>query len=141
MTRAVVLSAVRTPVGRYGGGLAGTRPDDLDPVELSERELALGNHDRAVSLAERCAVWEQCIAVDDGRIGAGGQRCHLEAALERPLVQRLDVGNGGLQIETARVHPARLEGPDHERIVRVRAVPDPDSVHGVCHGGTLPWEA
>jgi 3-oxoadipyl-CoA thiolase len=27
--RAVVLSAVRTPVGRYGGGLAGTRPDDL----------------------------------------------------------------------------------------------------------------
>ena len=29
MTRAVILSAVRTPVGRYGGGLAGTRPDDL----------------------------------------------------------------------------------------------------------------
>src|SRR4051812_29097808 len=27
--RAVVLSAVRTPVGRYGGGLAGVRPDDL----------------------------------------------------------------------------------------------------------------
>jgi 3-oxoadipyl-CoA thiolase len=29
MTKAVILSAVRTPVGRYGGGLAGTRPDDL----------------------------------------------------------------------------------------------------------------
>ena len=29
MTRAVVLSAVRTPVGRYGGALAGVRPDDL----------------------------------------------------------------------------------------------------------------
>ncbi len=28
-SRAVILSAVRTPVGRYGGGLAGTRPDDL----------------------------------------------------------------------------------------------------------------
>jgi 3-oxoadipyl-CoA thiolase len=27
--KAVVLSAVRTPVGRYGGGLAETRPDDL----------------------------------------------------------------------------------------------------------------
>jgi 3-oxoadipyl-CoA thiolase len=27
--RAVVLSAVRTPIGRYGGGLAGVRPDDL----------------------------------------------------------------------------------------------------------------
>jgi len=29
VTSAVVLSAVRTPVGRYGGGLSGTRPDDL----------------------------------------------------------------------------------------------------------------
>src|SRR4051794_41501442 len=29
MTRAIVLSAVRTPVGRYGGGLADVRPDDL----------------------------------------------------------------------------------------------------------------
>src|ERR671930_1175139 len=29
MSRAVVLSAVRTPVGRYGGSLAGIRPDDL----------------------------------------------------------------------------------------------------------------
>jgi ribonuclease HII len=27
--RAVVISAVRTPVGRYGGALAGARPDDL----------------------------------------------------------------------------------------------------------------
>ena len=29
MTRAVILSAVRTPVGRYGGVLSGMRPDDL----------------------------------------------------------------------------------------------------------------
>ncbi len=29
MSRAVVISAVRTPVGRFGGGLSGVRPDDL----------------------------------------------------------------------------------------------------------------
>ena len=29
MARAVVLSGVRTPIGRYGGALAGVRPDDL----------------------------------------------------------------------------------------------------------------
>ena len=29
MTRAVALSGVRTPIGRYGGALAGVRPDDL----------------------------------------------------------------------------------------------------------------
>ena len=34
MTRAVILSAVRTPVGRYGGGLAGTRPDDLAAIAV-----------------------------------------------------------------------------------------------------------
>ena len=34
MPRAVVLSAVRTPVGRYGGALAGVRPDDLAAVAV-----------------------------------------------------------------------------------------------------------
>src|SRR3954449_8563150 len=35
MPRAVVLSAVRTPVGRYGGGLAGVRPDDLAAAAIA----------------------------------------------------------------------------------------------------------
>jgi 3-oxoadipyl-CoA thiolase len=34
MPRAVVLSAVRTPVGRYGGALAGVRPDDLAALAI-----------------------------------------------------------------------------------------------------------
>jgi 3-oxoadipyl-CoA thiolase len=34
MNRAVVLSAVRTPIGRYGGALAGVRPDDLAAVAV-----------------------------------------------------------------------------------------------------------
>src|SRR3954462_2827027 len=35
-SRAVILSAVRTPVGRYGGALAGTRPDDLAALAVRE---------------------------------------------------------------------------------------------------------
>jgi 3-oxoadipyl-CoA thiolase len=35
VARAVVISAVRTPVGRYGGALAGVRPDDLAAVAIS----------------------------------------------------------------------------------------------------------
>src|SRR5438477_2954543 len=35
MPRAVVLSAVRTPVGRYGGALAGVRPDDLAATAIA----------------------------------------------------------------------------------------------------------
>ena len=34
MSRAVVLSAVRTPVGRYGGALADVRPDDLAAIAI-----------------------------------------------------------------------------------------------------------
>ena len=35
MARAVVLSAVRTPVGRYGGALSHVRPDDLAALAIS----------------------------------------------------------------------------------------------------------
>jgi 3-oxoadipyl-CoA thiolase len=35
MPDAVILSAVRTPVGRYGGGLSGVRPDDLAAVAVA----------------------------------------------------------------------------------------------------------
>ena len=34
MARAVVLSGVRTPVGRYGGALSGVRPDDLAALAI-----------------------------------------------------------------------------------------------------------
>ncbi len=32
MTEAWIIDAVRTPIGRYGGMLAGVRPDDLGAV-------------------------------------------------------------------------------------------------------------
>jgi 3-oxoadipyl-CoA thiolase len=35
VSRAVILSAVRTPVGRYGGGLSGIRPDDLAATAIA----------------------------------------------------------------------------------------------------------
>ncbi|MDD5657469.1 MAG: 3-oxoadipyl-CoA thiolase, partial [Elusimicrobia bacterium] len=56
--QAVVVAAVRSPVGRYGGALAGVRPDDLasavlaaalkkapglDPAEVSDVYLGCAN--------------------------------------------------------------------------------------------------
>jgi len=35
VVRAVVVSAVRTPIGRYGGALSGVRPDDLAGVAIA----------------------------------------------------------------------------------------------------------
>jgi 3-oxoadipyl-CoA thiolase len=42
VSRAVILSAVRTPVGRYGGILAGERPDDLAAAVIEEAVARAG---------------------------------------------------------------------------------------------------
>ncbi len=42
MPRAVILAAVRTPIGRYGGGLAGVRPDDLAALVVAEAVARAG---------------------------------------------------------------------------------------------------
>jgi 3-oxoadipyl-CoA thiolase len=42
VARAVVLSAVRTPVGRYGGALADVRPDDLAATVIGEAVARAG---------------------------------------------------------------------------------------------------
>ena len=44
MRRAVVIDAVRTPVGRYGGALSVVRPDDLAArVNVNGGAIALGH--------------------------------------------------------------------------------------------------
>ncbi len=57
VSRAVIIAAVRTPIGRHGGSLAGTRPDDLaavavraaversgvDPAEIEDVYLGCAN--------------------------------------------------------------------------------------------------
>jgi len=55
VTRAVILSAVRTPVGRYGGGLAGVRPDDLAAIAVAEAVARAG-----VPAEEIEDVWLGC---------------------------------------------------------------------------------
>ncbi len=42
MPEAVILSAVRTPIGRYGGALAGERPDDLAALVIREAVVRAG---------------------------------------------------------------------------------------------------
>ncbi len=55
MSGAVILSAVRTPVGRHGGGLAGVRPDDLAAVVVAAAVERAG-----VPAAEIEDVWLGC---------------------------------------------------------------------------------
>jgi hypothetical protein len=56
----------------------------------------------------------------------------FELAIERPLVQRLDVAQNVLELESTRVDLVRRERPEHERVVGIRAVSEPDQ-----HAATL----
>jgi 3-oxoadipyl-CoA thiolase len=58
MARAVVLSAVRTPIGRYGGALSGVRPDDLAGIAIA-------------AAVERSGV--EAVAIDDVYLGCANQ--------------------------------------------------------------------
>ena len=58
MPRAVVLSAVRTPIGRYGGALSSVRPDDLAAVAIA-------------AAVERAGV--EGSAIDDVYLGCANQ--------------------------------------------------------------------
>jgi 3-oxoadipyl-CoA thiolase len=58
MPEAVILSAVRTPIGRYGGALAGVRPDDLAAAAI-------------VAAVERAGV--SAVEIEDVYMGAANQ--------------------------------------------------------------------
>src|SRR6266496_5669696 len=42
VSRAVIISGVRTPIGRYGGTLSGARPDDLAALVIGEAVARAG---------------------------------------------------------------------------------------------------
>ena len=88
MPRAVVLSAVRTPIGRYGGALSGVRPDDLAAVAI-EAAVARSGVDPA--------------AIDDAFVG-----CANQAGEDNRNVARMAVLLAGLPQSVAGMTVNRL---------------------------------
>ena len=110
MSRAVVIAAVRTPIGRYGGALSGVRPDDLaavavraaversgvDPAEIEDVYLGCANQagedNRNVArmAALLAGLPESVAGVTVNRLCASGlsavvSACHAIAAGEGDL--------------------------------------------------------
>ena len=88
MPRAVVLSGVRTPIGRYGGALSGVRPDDLAAIAIS-------------AAIERAGV--DPVAIDDAYVG-----CANQAGEDNRNVARMAVLLAGLPESVAGVTVNRL---------------------------------
>jgi 3-oxoadipyl-CoA thiolase len=88
MARAVVVSAVRTPIGRYGGVLSGVRPDDLAGIAIA-------------AAVERAAV--DGGAIDDVYFG-----CANQAGEDNRNVARMGALLAGLPESVAGVTLNRL---------------------------------
>jgi 3-oxoadipyl-CoA thiolase len=88
MPRAVVLTGVRTPIGRYGGALSGVRPDDLAAVAIA-------------AAVERAGVDPG--EIDDAYIG-----CANQAGEDNRNVARMAVLLAGLPESVAGVTLNRL---------------------------------
>jgi 3-oxoadipyl-CoA thiolase len=88
MPRAVVLSGVRTPIGRYGGALSGVRPDDLAALAI-EAAVARAGVDPAT--------------IDDAFVG-----CANQAGEDNRNVARMAVLLAGLPESVAGVTVNRL---------------------------------
>ena len=88
MPRAVVLSGVRTPVGRYAGALSGVRPDDLAALAIEAAVTRAGVDPRTI---------------DDAYIG-----CANQAGEDNRNVARMAVLLAGLPDSVAGVTVNRL---------------------------------
>lgn len=95
--RAVILSAVRTPIGRYGGALAGVRPDDLAAIAIREAVRRSG-----LSGA----------AIEDVILG-----CANQAGEDNRNVARMAALLAGLPVETAGQTVNRLCGSGLQAVI------------------------
>jgi len=117
VTEAVyVVDAVRTPIGRYRGALAGVRPDDLAAVVVK-------------ALVERATGLDRS-ATDDVWLGAGNQ-----AGEDNRNVARMAVLLAGLPVSVPGVTVNRLCGSGMEALVEAsRAIAVGDAQVAVAGG-------
>lgn len=90
MTEAYLVGGVRTPVGRYGGALAGVRPDDLAALVVGEA-------------VRRAGIGDQAGEIDEVILGAANQ-----AGEDNRNVARMAVLLAGLPDEVPGVTVNRL---------------------------------
>src|SRR5687767_10032902 len=90
MPQAVITHALRTPIGRYGGALAGVRPDDLAALAIR-------------ALVERSAI--EPAAIEDVILG-----CANQAGEDNRDVARMAVLLAGLPVEVGGLTVNRLCG-------------------------------
>ena len=112
------------------------RDDDLGLPELVAWNGLPRDDDRAVPRADARSMREECVVLLDERVRGQRDRRHFEPCRPRPLVQGLDVREHLLELEPLVVDEIRRQRPEHERVVGIRAVAEPDP-HEAGHASTV----
>ena len=124
VTEAVIVGAVRTPIGKYGGSLSTVRPDDLGALVLK-------------SLMERTGVPPE--EVEDVYIGCGNQ-----AGEDNRNIARMSLLLAGFPVEVAGATVNRLCGSGLEAVVNAARTIMLGEAHVYIGGGVesmsrAPW--
>jgi acetyl-CoA acyltransferase len=124
MAEAWIVDAVRTPMGRYGGALAGVRPDDLGAVALR-------------ALLQRTGVAPA--DVEDVYLG-----CANQAGEDSRNVARMSVLLAGLPLEVGACTVNRLCGSGMEAVAAAARAVQAGEAHVYIGGGVesmsrAPW--
>ena len=98
------------------------------------RRRFAGDDPRAIAIANARAVCEQRVAVGEIRKGVQRNGGDFELAGKRAPIEALDVGQLVRVAAATRVDLAGGHCPEHERIVRIRAVRDADDARQ-CRAG------
>jgi acetyl-CoA acetyltransferase family protein len=125
MTAAFVYAAVRTPFGRYGGALAGVRPDDLAAIVLN-------------------GVLDKAPALDRAAIGDVAWGCANQAGEDNRNVGRMAVLLAGLPVTVPATTVNRLCGSSLDAAMLVSRVVESGEAEVVVAGGVesmsrAPW--
>jgi acetyl-CoA acyltransferase len=116
MTEAFICDYLRTPIGRFGGALAGVRPDDLGAVAL---KALMARHDRL--------DWEQ---VDDVIYG-----CANQAGEDNRNVARMSLLLAGLPQAVTGTTINRLCGSGMDALITAARAIKADEAELVIAGG------
>ena len=107
-------------------GIAITLSRDLVRAHRLARD-----QDRPVALAHRRTRIHHPVSLVHERVGGGGNGRDFQLGGARPAVQRLDVLQHVRDLDARNRHLARGEGIEHEGIVGVGAMADPDQGHAL----------
>ena len=103
---------------------------DLEVAKTFRAHGLTRDDHRPISGAHGGSVRKNDVAVLHEGVGVQRDPAHLEPPFERPFVQRLGVLEDVLELECTLIDRAGGEAPEHECILRIGAVAEPNQQGG-----------